>query len=459
MYIAFRSVELASFSLRMCSINSKNVGTIDKDISIFEYELKSPNTCIRCINYGATILSIVHTKNDINEEITLNYRSFEELYQNRNDIPYYGCIVGRVANRTNKGKFVYDDKEYSLAVNNGENHLHGGLVGYDKVVWNSTILGNDANNEIDNNEDSVGVCFTYCSEDGEEGYPGKLDIKVIYKLTIDDKFIIEYIATTDNATPINLTNHTYWNLSGNLQPKYQDTSQTSTDSNSNSKIYDHKLHLNCDFYLPVDKTQIPTEDISPVIDTHFDFSDPHGRHLKLDTIMTIDGGGMPGLDHCYVVNSYKDGNQDTNKDGNKDGNGSGKGNDKGKPLISTATAEMSRQTTLNQVEVEVPYVATLECDDRAMDVYSTQPGVQVYTANWLPDIPIQIEDTTNTNINSIHTQHNAICLECQHFPNAVNNKNLTSIRINKYIYTTSIEKSGILLPNEEFYHQTVYVFR
>lgn len=389
-------------SLKMCSVTSKRVGVVDNDVVVWEYELKSKNTCIRCVNYGATILSIVHQKGNKSDELTLNYRSFEELYNNIDEVPYYGCVVGRVANRTALGKFSIDGKEYTLATNNGENHLHGGLIGFNKVVWNASVL--------EDTSGSVGIRFTHISVDGDDGYVGNLNTTVIYKLTSDDKLVIEYFADTDSATPINLTNHTYWNLSGIVQSQ--------SGSQFRNKITDHQLYLNCNHFLPVNAKQIPTEEIKSVSGTLFDFSLNSGKLIG-DHLMDIDGCGMPGLDHCYVIDNNE------------------------KYIVSFKSHVQDGVTTENTVQV--PFVATLGCNGTYMDVYSTQPGVQVYTANWLLNNP-----------NSMHSQHNAVCLECQHFPNAVNFKKLPD---SNYQYKTSVESKGLLLPNEQYYHQTIYMFR
>lgn len=183
---------------------------------------------------------------------------------------YFNCSVGRYCNRIAKGKFTLDGKEYSLATNNAPNHLHGGAKGFDKVMWTAEPFETTG---------AVGVTFKYESKDGEEGYPGNLSAKVTYTLTDKNEFIIEFRATTDKATPVNLTNHNYWNLAGS------------------GTIRDHELKLNASRYLPVDATAIPTGELAAVAGTPFDFSNstPIGKRLN-------DVGGTPiGYDHCYVI--------------------------------------------------------------------------------------------------------------------------------------------------------------
>ena len=185
--------------------------------------------------------------------------------------PYFGATVGRVANRIAKGKFTLDGKEYTLATNNGPNHLHGGLKGFDKVVWNAEPV------KASNGE---AVKFTYKSKDGEEGYPGNLDVAVTYTLTNDNALRIEYAATTDKATPCNLTNHSYFNLAGK------------------GDVKEHIVFLDADRFVQVDENLIPTGGLPPVKGTKMDFATAHriGEHIAEI------GADPKGYDHCYVAN-------------------------------------------------------------------------------------------------------------------------------------------------------------
>ena len=229
------------------------------------------------------------------------------------DNGYFGAIAGRVANRIANGKFKLDGKEYTLAKNDGPNTLHGGLKrSFDKVVWNG---------EPFKNNDGEGVLFTYVSPDGEEGFPGKLTCHVRYTLTDKNEIRIEYDATTDKATPINVTNHAYFNLSGAGAPT----------------ILDHELMLAADHYTPIDETLIPTGEIAPVKGTPFDFREFHKIGERVDQLNDQPG---KGYDHNFVLN-----------------NQSGK--------LALAAKVRDAKT------------------GRVLSVYTTEPGVQFYGGNFL----------------------------------------------------------------------------
>jgi aldose 1-epimerase len=219
------------------------------------------------IEYGATLVSLeVPDRAGIAGDVVLGFNTLDEY---REKSPYFGAICGRVANRIGQGKFTLDGKEYSLATNNAPNHLHGGTVGYDKVVWSGTANGDDS------------VIFTYLSKDGEEGYPGNLMITVIYTLTQDNGLEIDYIAMADAPTPINLTHHSYFNLAGE----------------GSGDVLGHELFLYADRYTPGDETLIPTGVLAPVTGTPLDFTSP----MKIGArIKKVDGG----YDHNFVLNRY-----------------------------------------------------------------------------------------------------------------------------------------------------------
>lgn len=223
----------------------------------------------KIMTYGATLISLeVPDRNGQMADIVLGHKELEG-YLKRESNPYFGATVGRYANRIAKGKFILDGVEYHLATNDGPNHLHGGLNGFDRVVWKA---------EPFEEERAVGVRFSYLSPDGEEGYPGNLNCVVIYRLTEDNELRLDYEATTDKATPVNLTHHSYFNLAGEGQ----------------GTILEHELMINADYYTPVDAELIPTGEIIPVKGTPFDFTIPKPIGLEIDQV-------QGGYDHNFVL--------------------------------------------------------------------------------------------------------------------------------------------------------------
>ncbi len=196
------------------------------------------------------------------------------------DNQYFGCVVGRVANRIAKGRFTLDGKEYKLAVNNGPNHLHGGVKrSLDKVLWQA---------EKEPTFADTAIRFDYTSPDGEEGYPGTLKISVVYTLTDKNELRIDYTATTDKPTPVNLTNHSYFNLAGA----------------GSETVLDHKLYINAEKYTPVDDTLIPTGKIADVKGTPFDFTKPHVMRQNVEELAKT---SALGLDHNFVLRDFQKG--------------------------------------------------------------------------------------------------------------------------------------------------------
>jgi aldose 1-epimerase len=236
---------------------------------------------------------------------------FDDLKGYLDGHPYFGCITGRVANRIGKGKFTLDGKEYTLAVNNGPNALHGGKKGFDKVVWKAKPL---------DHPDGAGVQLAYTSPDGEEGYPGNLDVTVTYILTDQNELRITYAATTDKPTPVNLTNHSYFNLAGP----------------ASGDVLGHEVMIAADRYTPVDDTLIPTGEIKPVKGTPLDFSTPTPIGARIAEMK----GDPGGYDHNFVLNSG------------------------GKGLVLAA-------------RVREPKTG------RVLEMFTSEPGVQFYTGNFL----------------------------------------------------------------------------
>jgi len=264
-------------------------------------------------NYGAIVVRLfAPDRHGQLDDIVLGYDTLEEYLK---DTPYFGAIVGRYGNRIAKGRFTVDGVQYKLATNNNGNHLHGGRKGFDKVVWDAEPV---------RKPDAVGLKLTYLSRDGEEGYPGNLRCTVTYWLTGDNELAIEYEATTDKATPVNLTHHGYWALAG----------QGVRD------ILDHELMLNADRFTPVDAGLIPTGELRPVSRTPMDFTKPTriGARIDEDDEQLRHG---KGYDHNWVLNKEKPG-------------------------------EMSLAARV--------YEPT---SGRIMEVYTTEPGIQFYAGNFL----------------------------------------------------------------------------
>jgi aldose 1-epimerase len=227
-------------------------------------------TQVSITNYGGIVTSwLVPDRSGKLGNIVLG---FNDLQGYLNEPPYFGALVGRYGNRIANGKFTLNGKTYTLATNNGKNALHGGKKGFDKVVWDATPAAGT----------TPSLTLKYLSKDGEEGYPGNLNVTVKYTLTDANELEIEYTAQTDKATPVNLTNHSYFNLTG-------DPANT---------ILDHTLQIDADRYTPVDETLIPTGELKPVAGTPFDFRQPHKIGAR---IRQVDGG----YDHNFVLNGGK----------------------------------------------------------------------------------------------------------------------------------------------------------
>jgi len=267
---------------------------------------------VRAMTYGGIITNLrVADKSGKFDDVVLGFDDFAGYLNNK---PYFGAIIGRYANRIAKGKFTLDGKEYTLAINNGPNSLHGGLKGFDKVVWHAEPFEKPG---------SLGIVFTYLSKDGEEGYPGNLNTKVTYTLTDNNELIFDYEATTDKATPVNLTQHTYFNLAGD----------------GHGDILGHVLRMSALRFTPVDKDLIPTGELRSVDGTPLDFAQqtPIGLHINDKDEQLVLAGGY---DHNFVIDRTTEG--------------------------MALTARVEEPTT-----------------GRVMEVYTTEPAVQFYTGNFL----------------------------------------------------------------------------
>jgi len=296
------------------------------------------NVQAKVMTLGATLTELWVPDRDGNmADVVLGFSSLEPYLEEH---PYFGVTVGRFANRIARGRFTLDGVEYQLAVNDGQNHLHGGIQGFDKVVWEAQPTRNGRGGV-------PGVGFSYRSLDGEEGYPGNLSVSVTYTLTDDDELVLSYLATTDQATPVNLTHHSYFNLEGEGE----------------GTVLDHELRLLADHYTPVDATQIPTGEIRPVAGGAMDFRDPVAVGSRIDRV-------PGGYDHNYVLNSEAG-------------------------------------------SLGLAGILYAPGGGRVMEISTTEPGVQLYTANGL--------DASLTGKGGrTYGRHAGICLETQHFPDSVN---------------------------------------
>ncbi len=260
-------------------IQSESYGKMPDGREVNIYTLTNGKLSARVTEFGAILVSLeAPDKNGKSQDITHGYDSLEGWLGNA---AYFGATVGRFGNRIKDGKFSLDGKSYQLATNNEPGGipcaLHGGGIGFDKVLWSGKITADNA------------VEFTYLSKDGEEGYPGNLSTKVTYSLNDDNELHWEVEASTDAPTIVNIVQHTYWNLSGNPE----------------TSINDHILTLHADRYLPTDAGQIPSGEIAPVKDTPMDFTSPHAIGARLDEDFEALRFGA-GYDHAWILNSAKE---------------------------------------------------------------------------------------------------------------------------------------------------------
>jgi aldose 1-epimerase len=297
------------------TIERQPFGTTQAGESVEVFTLTNANGMeVRVINYGGIILSLRVPDREGNlADVTTGFNSLEPYLE---DHPYFGAIIGRYGNRIAGGRFTLDGREYRLATNNGPNHLHGGDRGFDAVVWGAEPFQND---------DGVGLVFTYTSPDGEEGYPGTLDVQVTYTLNDDNELIFDYLATTDQPTPVNLTQHAYWNLAGDGE----------------GDILGHELTLNASRFTPVDSTLIPTGELRSVEGTPFDFREATaiGARIENQDDQLRHGGGY---DHNWVLDRSE--------------------GDAG-PVLAARLAEPR--------------------SGRVLEVFTTEPGIQFYSGNFL----------------------------------------------------------------------------
>ena len=311
-------------------------------------------------NYGAKIVSlIVPNKQGEKADVVLGFSTFEEWQKQET---YFNAIIGRYANRIKDGKFSIDGVEYQLPINNGTNSLHGGVHGFNEKVWE--IVG----------QSTYSVSLHYRAKDGEEGYPGNLDVYATYSLTKDNALSIVYEAKTDKPTVLGFTNHAYFNLEGE----------------GSGTVHNHQLQVFADEYTPFDDTACPTGEILPVENTPMDFRQMTRVGDRIDDPFFVPGRG---IDNCWALTGW------------------------------------------NAKIASLRHAATLEAADRKMEVWTTAPGLQVYTGNW-------VEQHVGKSGKQYDVQH-AICLETQYFPDSPNHTNFPS---------------PILRPGEIYYSRTDYRF-
>ncbi len=332
-----------------------------KEIYLYTLENES-GAYVQVSNVGAAIISVVVPDKDGKlADVALGYAKPESYF---GDGPCMGKTPGRYANRVALGKFTLEGKEYTLPVNCGPNHLHGGPEGFQNKVWESR-------------EHEGGVEFLYYSEDGEQGYPGAVKAVVRYEWTDECELRMTYTAESDAPTVINLTNHAYFNLNGE----------------GNGNILGHTLRMNCSEYLPTDETQIPLGESAPVAGTPMDFVNekPVGQDIRADFDAIRIG---TGYDHCWVIDGAEPG--------------------------------------------QLQFCCELYAPEsgRTLNIYTTQPGVQVYTGNWLEGCP----EGKNGHV---YNNNDGIAIECQNYPDGPNKADYPNC---------------ILRPGEVFEEAIIYAF-
>ncbi len=343
-------------------ITRSSFGTADGQ-SVELFTLSNTNGMeAKITNYGGTVVSLTAPdRNNQYGDVVLGFNDLESYLKGH---PYFGTIIGRYGNRIAKGRFSLNSVEYKLAVNNGPNHLHGGIKGFDKVVWAAKPT---------TTKTGASLSLTYVSKDGEEGYPGNLNARVVYTLTNRNELRIDYFASTDKNTVVNLTNHSYFNLAGE----------------GNGDILNHHLTLKSNRFLPTDATSIPTGELRNVRGTPFNFLLPKsiGDRIDQDDQQIKFGSGY---DHTWIVN--------------------------GRMGAMRQAASVYESTT-----------------GRVLEVWTTEPGVQFYTGNFL-------DGTLTGKSGKTYPRRSGFCLETQHYPDSPNQPKFptTTLRKGAAYRTTTI---------------------
>ncbi|MFH0990208.1 MAG: aldose epimerase family protein [bacterium] len=369
-------------------MKKENFGILPDGKEVYLYTLKNQKGMeAKITNYGGIVVSLlVPDKNNKLADIVLGFDSLSHYLKGN---PYFGALIGRYGNRIGKGKITLNGKEYTLAVNNGANTLHGGVVGFDKVFW--TV----------NEQKSVPgqtLVLSYISNDGEEGYPGTLTVEVVYTLTEDNSLKIDYIATTDQPTVVNLTHHSYFNLAGA----------------GSGNILNHELTIDADRFTPIDEGLIPTGELRSVKDTPMDFRTPTAIGTRIDVKDEQLTFGK-GYDHNWVLNQVQ---------------------------ARLVEFQSVKNDSIHQREVIVRDQLLLaasvweKTSGRIMEVFTTEPGLQFYSGNFL--------DGSNIGKGGKAYQHRyGFCLETQHYPDSPNKPDFPTTTLN---------------PGETYRSTTVYSF-
>ena len=349
-------VSVAVANAQRADILKESFGKTADGESVDIYTLKNHRGMqVKITNYGGIVVSL--TAPDRNRkfaDVVLGYNDLDSYL--KPPFPYFGAIVGRYANRIAKGRFTLNGEEYKLAVNNGENTLHGGIKGFDKVVWKVK--------QVRTTPAGPALFLTYLSKDGEEGYPGNLTVTVVYTLTNNNELKIDYTASTDKDTVTNLTHHSYFNLAGE----------------GNGDILDHQLVLKANRFIPTDAGAIPTGELRNVAGTPFDFraATAIGARINGDDEQLKLG---KGYDHTWVING--------------------------------------RAGSLRQAAI-----AYERKSGRVMEVWTTEPGVQFYTGNYL-------DGTITGKAGKPYPRRSGFCLETQHYPDSPNQPNFPTTTLKK----------------------------
>jgi aldose 1-epimerase len=356
----------------MATIRQQIFGHMPDGRAVELYTLTNDTgTEVTIMSYGGTLVSLrMPDRSGISSDVVLGFDEFPPYLEEH---PYFGGLIGRYANRIAGANFHLNDRSYRLARNDGSHHLHGGLTGLDKVLWN-------ARPQI--SEHGPQLALTYLSCAGEEGYPGNLTVRVVYTLSDSNELRLDYSATTDADTPVNLTNHAYFNLA------------------ASGTVLGHVLRLVADQFLPVDGELIPTGEKRAVHRTAFDFTAAaaigsrirHGeRQLRL----------AGGYDHCWILTK--------------------------EAFVCALAAELYEPQT-----------------GRVLSVFTTQPGLQVYTGNFL-------NGSITGKAGRVYEKHSGVCLETQHFPNSPNQPTFptTILRLGETYRQTTIYRLGVRKTDHE----------